>query len=190
MQKDTPGVYRLKRSRLEQIVREELAAHIRELREAPEPPEDEDEPKEPTGQEPEAPKKSVGGPAKPKARTPAPTKSTADAPEKDAQKSAAADPDKPGAPEDPADADLDADEPEDSDDGTGEDDADPLAGKLSEELEGRRVQSLTVEPKSQKVPGASEIVVTFSDVPDPLRIIVTKTGEYRFSYKGALYNIP
>jgi len=57
-------------------------------------------------------------------------------------------------------------------------------GSVSKELEGKRVQSITMDSKSKMMPGAAEVVITFEDTPDALRILLTKTGDYKFFYKG------
>lgn len=85
-------------------------------------------------------------------------------------------------PEDPAtdktlEKDVAApDEVEDAEDVTG--------GKIADEITGKSVQSITMDPKSKTLPGAQEIVITFRDIPDPLKILVTKTGAVKFFFKG------
>lgn len=153
------------RSRLEQIVKEELAAHIKALREAPDDTLPDDDRKKPSKARKTSALEKNRQPTndqEEKPPTPSPAKSV-EPPVDDTS-------------EDPSDDELAA---ADASDG----EAEPEAGQLSTELEGKRIQSVTQEPKSQLVPGASEIVVTFAEVPDPLRIIVTKTGAVRFFYK-------
>lgn len=153
------------RSRLEQIVKEELAAHIKALREAPDDTLPDDDRKKPSKARKTSALEKNRQPTndqEEKPPTPPPAKSV-EPPVDDTS-------------EDPSDDELAA---ADASDG----EAEPEAGQLSTELEGKRIQSVTQEPKSQLVPGASEIVVTFAEVPDPLRIIVTKTGAVRFFYK-------
>lgn len=152
---------KIKRSTLERIIREELAAHIRSLTEAPaqdapdvvdaekedqkaKKPDDKKQAKQPDKQEPKAKELPV-----------------ADEPEadKDLEKDVA---DEPGA--------------EDAEDVTG--------GKIADEISGKTIQSVTMEPKSKTLPGAQEIVLTFKEIPDPLKILVTKTGQVKFFFRG------
>lgn len=55
---------------------------------------------------------------------------------------------------------------------------------ISDTLTGKTVQSITMEPKSKVLPGAQEIVLTFNEIPDPLRILLTKTGRMAFYFRG------
>lgn len=102
--------------------------------------------------------------------------------------------DKPGASakpagDDPADKGLEkqaAGEEEPSDDADAEDDeAGPeQTDKVSDELVGKTVQSITANPKSKLMPGATEIVIQFDQIPEPLKILVTKTGAIKYYFKG------
>lgn len=78
--------------------------------------------------------------------------------------------------DDPADPDLKKDVEEPGSEVTG--------GEIAQELTGKTIQSLTMNPKSKMMPGAQEIVLTFNEVTDPLKIFVTKTGAVKFFYKG------
>jgi hypothetical protein len=81
--------------------------------------------------------------------------------------------------EDPADDEIEADV---------EDDESKPSG-FSDELVGKTIQSVTREPKSKILPGAEEIVLTFNEITDPLRILVSKTGQVRFFFRNALHNL-
>lgn len=61
---------------------------------------------------------------------------------------------------------------------------DEARSDISDELTGKTVQSITMDPKSKLMPGAQEIVITFKEIPDPLRILLTKSGRTAFYYKG------
>lgn len=98
---------------------------------------------------------------------------------------------KPAAPEpeqdigaDEADSEIEQDVNGDSD----EDAADVTGSPLSKEIENKTVQSLTMQPKSKILPGAQEIEIQFSNSPDPLKILVSKTGAVKFFYKSVLRN--
>jgi hypothetical protein len=84
------------------------------------------------------------------------------------------------------------DEPDPADDDIEPDDkpAEDGGGELNDELSGKTIQSLSLEPKSKLVAGAAEIVLTFNETTDPLRVIVTKTGAVKFFYRGSLHNMP
>ena len=66
---------------------------------------------------------------------------------------------------------------------------DSAHGKLANELIGKTVQSITMEPKSKLLPGATEIVITFNEITDPLRILIGKTGQARFFFRNSLHNL-
>lgn len=101
--------------------------------------------------------------------------------------------------------DLDGDgapdtEPEDPTDGQGPDDAEAIdadgtggeepSGAVNDELSGKTVQAVTIEPKSKVLPGSKEVVLTFADTTDALRILVTATGQIKFFWRGQLHDIP
>jgi hypothetical protein len=61
---------------------------------------------------------------------------------------------------------------------------DEARSDISDEITGKTVQSITMEPKSKLMPGAQEIVLTFNEITDPLRIILTKSGRTAFYFRG------
>lgn len=65
-----------------------------------------------------------------------------------------------------------------------EDEADVTGGKISSTVVGKTVQSISLEPKSKILPGAKELVVTFDQITDPLRVLIAKTGEVKFYFRG------
>jgi hypothetical protein len=68
------------------------------------------------------------------------------------------------------------------DDPAGEDEPEP--GPISQDLQGKRIAGIEMSEKSEIMPGAAEIVFTFDETPDALRILVTKTGQIKYFYKG------
>lgn len=78
--------------------------------------------------------------------------------------------------DEPADSDLEADV-------AGEDEG-AEEGTVGAELEGKTIESITMEDDSKIMPGATEVVVTFRENPDALRLLVTKTGNVKVFYKG------
>jgi len=82
--------------------------------------------------------------------------------------------------DDPADKELsqDVEDPK----------APKTGGKISDDVVGKRVQSLTLDPESKMMPGATEIVVQFESSPHPLRILISKSGMIKYFYKGSLRN--
>lgn len=165
---------KIKKSVLVQVIREELAKHAKSLLESQLKLEaDGDEEKK--DKEPE--KKDAKDAKAPPEKKPAPK-----GPPKPPGKTDAAQ-DKPAeelpAEDEPADAGLEKDvndNEEDADEVTG--------GKIADEIAGKTVQSITMDPKSKLLPGAQEIVVTFDQIPDPLRILVNKTGQVKFYFRG------
>jgi len=155
---------KIKRSVLESIIKEELAAHIRSLTEADEPDvvdaEKEDKKsKDKKNSDKNAEKKPAKEPVKNQAKDLKVDDDEADKPlEKDV-----------------ADPEADA-ESEDAEDVTG--------GKIADEITGKTIQSVTMEPKSKTLPGAIEVNFTFKEIQDPLKILVTKSGQVKFYFKG------
>ena len=165
---------KIKKSLLVQIIREELQNHILELMEKPEK-KDKDTGVVDAASEPE--KKSAKPPEKKKEVGAEPKKKDAKAP---------GEPKELPVPEDPeTDKSLEKDvaAPEDT-----EDAADVTGGKIADEVTGKSIQSITMDPKSKILPGAQEIVVTFNETTNPLKILVTKTGAVKFFYSGGLHN--
>lgn len=165
------------RALVERIVKEELAAHIAELTEAG----DDEEDKKPEKQDGEAAASSKKPEPKEPAKAAPPVNKdpTMDSDSKDVG----------GPPEDSGEEEVpDAEDPADDElederaDGEGDDDRSD--GKVSKEIVGKSVQSISFEPKSKLVPGAAEVVFTFDQVADPLRIVITKTGQIKYYFRG------
>lgn len=158
---------KIKKATLERIVKEEFLKHVRALMEGPDTV---DAGEDIADKDKKAASKDKGnGPPKPQKAAPKQTPAaTAETPIED----------------DEADQGLEADVNSDSD----EDAAGITGSKLSKEIESKTVQSLTMQPKSKILPGAQEIEIQFSNSPDPLKILVTKTGTVKFFYKNALRN--
>jgi hypothetical protein len=79
------------------------------------------------------------------------------------------------------------DEPADDEleqDVAGEDESGAEEGTVAAEIEGKTVESISMEEDSKILPGASEVVVTFRDSPDALHLLLTKTGKVKVFYKG------
>lgn len=154
---------RIKRTDLERIVREELLRYVKALVEGTDKEEPEKQDAADANKEKEAGKK------------PDP-KAPDDADEPPGMEEPGGE--KPEVPdeEDPSDDDLAKADAEPGDDREG--------GKVHDEVVGKRVQAITMEPKSKILPGAQELVLTFDESPDPLRILITKTGAVKFFYRG------
>ncbi|HEU5118864.1 MAG TPA: hypothetical protein VFT74_19885 [Isosphaeraceae bacterium] len=164
---------KIKRSLLNKLVKEELAAYLGGLLEAPAKPGVSDAESDKKGKEKTKPQKEPDN--------------TANSPKKSAPK----EPDTAKTPkpagDDPADKGLEkqAAGEEDIDDAEADEKS---SSKIGDEVSGKTVQSLTQEPKSKVLPGAQEIVVTFDQIPDPLRILVTKAGDVKFFFRGRIFN--
>lgn len=174
---------KVKKSVLVRLVREELARHVRSLFE--------DSPKD----EPDVVDAEVDGPAKKKKGEPPAAKG----PEKGKKKTG---PEKEPAGKKPLAAkappaqkkggtppELPAvDAPDDAELEKGADDVEEPAeltgGKIADEVTGKRIQSITMDPKSKIMPGATELVLTFDEIPDPLRVLIGKTGKVLFYLRG------
>jgi len=148
---------KINRKLLERIVKEELAKHLHEtaLNEAP--------PGRGTALDDEIPD--------PEKAPEEPLPSDSPAPEAG---DPAEEPEELPAGEEPADDALDADlEGDEEEEGT-------VAGDIA----GKTIESISMEEESKIMPGAMEIVVTFRESPDALRLLITKTGRVKIFYKG------
>jgi hypothetical protein len=76
---------------------------------------------------------------------------------------------------DPMDAELDAEF-------AGEDPEVP--GSVAGDIQGKTVSSIEHHDESESIPGAQEVVVSFDDTEDKLRIIVTPSGNVKYFWKG------
>jgi len=90
------------------------------------------------------------------------------------------------SPEDQADAEHDEEDAIDADG----DAADEPSGAVNDEVSGKTVQAVTIEPKSKILPGSKEVVLAFNESTDPLRILVTPTGQVKFFWRGQLHDLP
>lgn len=168
---------KIQRQKLQQIIREELRRHVRNLDEAmiQDAHEDNKQKEDDGDREPQKDQDSPDNGASPKSQK------SKQLPPDDGEKKEV--PNEQPEGEDPADDDLE-DETDAEDTEEKEDDA----KKLGDQLTGKAIQSVTQEPKSKVLPGAQEIVLTFDNSTEPLRILVTKTGQVKFYYAGALHN--
>lgn len=171
---------KIKRARLEAIVREELARFIRtQLHEAPrrataidDPTSSKDEPLgEPIPDPEAAPEEQLP--------TDSPAEDGGAPPEGDLGDMPPITGGEP-PPEEP-DMDLGLGDEE------AEDDLEDIAdggGEIADELEGKTIQSISMEPKSKIMPGAQEIVINFNETPDAFHVLLTKTGQFKFFFRG------
>lgn len=183
---------KIKKSVLKQIVTEELRRHFGQLLdEAPEvhDADHDGKNKERTGKkappEPHTPTPPAGKKSPPGRSAPEP-----EAPPEDPDTKAAPPPGKKGKdvepptqelPDDPADDELEKDA---EDDAEGKDDEEQPTDRISSKITGKNIQSITAEPKSKIMPGAQEIVITFREIPDTFRIIITKSGKVAYYFRG------
>ncbi len=85
--------------------------------------------------------------------------------------------------------DSDNNDESDSIDQSGEAGEEPT-GAVNNDIAGKSVQSISIEPKSKVLPGAKEIVLTFNDTTDALRLLVTPTGAVKFFWRHQLHDVP
>lgn len=95
---------------------------------------------------------------------------------------------------------VDGDQPDPEADHSDEDETDAVdvdgdagaeeSGAINDEVSGKTVQAVTIEPKSKVLPGAKEVVMAFNESTDTLRILVTPTGQVKFFWRGQLHDIP
>jgi len=172
---------KIKKSRIEEIIREELASHIGSLLVMEAAPavagadddNDDSEPDQPAKNS--APTVGAKNDVVPDGDQETPEDKPTDAPDGEDQEVPVGD--------DPADdqisKDVEEPEPEDEDD---------IGGDISDSIVGKSVQSVTMEPESKMMPGAREITIQFESDPHPLKILLGKSGMIKFHYKGSLHN--
>jgi hypothetical protein len=164
---------KIKRSVLEKMVREELRNHIQEMMEGPK---DDDKGADVVDAEDE---KAAGDKKAEKEKDKSAKPQDTRGPKPKETPGVKTPKELPVEDEPEADPELEKDvagEEEDADEVTG--------GKIADEITGKTLQSVTMEPKSKTLPGAQEIVLTFREIPDPLKILITKTGQVKFFFKG------
>lgn len=176
---------KIKKSRIEEIIREELATHLGELltfEADKKKPEVASADTENSDQEPDTPSKNVAptvGAAKddekPEGDQESPENSPVGTDDEDSVEVPTGD--------DPADSEIskDVEEPEPEDEGD-------IGGDISDDIVGKQIQSITMEPESKMMPGAREIIIQLENFPNPLRILLGKSGIIKFFYKGSLHN--
>jgi hypothetical protein len=182
---------------VERIVREEVQSHLRDLVEAGDVSLDDAESdtsdKEKKGKE----KPKLGRTPDIVKNKPADKKGPKDPGPKPADKADTTKPDEQRPKGQAKDAPKELptqDEPEDAeiekdvDDGERDGSKKP-GGKISSEVTGKTVQSITMSPKSKILPGAQEIELQFKEMSDPLKIMITKTGAVKFFFRGALHDM-
>ena len=166
---------KVKRSVMLKLVKEELAKHIQSLLEA--------DPKKPKDSEVVDAEKEKGEKEKNDKKDPKEQKPDDKPPKKDAPKpeTKKTPPKELPAEEEPADKAIEKDVAEPD----GEEDASEITGgKIADEIVGKTIQSITMTPKSTTAPGFQEISLTFREIPDPLKILVGKTGMTKFVFRG------
>lgn len=88
-----------------------------------------------------------------------------------------------------------SDDAEDALDPEGDAAEDPT-GAVNNEIAGKVIQAVTIEPQSKILPGAKEVVITFGDSSDALRILISKAGHdeegppVKFFWRGHLHDLP
>lgn len=179
------------RAKIEQIIREELTRHLRGLVEGPDAPDDTKKDKKDS----KASSKKKKSPSK---GDPDVSDAASTSPPRRRDPGAPGAPPEPKTPDDddpnvppgsPEPQELDPDEPADAPPEP-EEPPPPESAEdtVADQVTGKRIQSITVDPKSKLVPGASEIVLTFDEITDPLKILIAKNGVFKFYFRGALHN--
>lgn len=177
---------KITREQLADLITTEVRRRLRELVEADDGSTDDGEPKKKKGKgKPESPETAdaSSNPTK-KGKPPAGAGPQADVGSPDVS-----------TPEVDQDSDtdgpaVDGDEPDpEAIDADGENGEEP-SGAVNDEVSGKTVQAVTIEPKSKVLPGAKEIVIAFNESTDALRILVTPTGSVKFFWRGQLHDLP
>lgn len=164
---------------LEQIVLEELVLHIQEqLSEGP-PGRgtvlDDEDPEALPGEEDEIP--YPGGGSEESLPTDSPVPGPDDAGGEGEEV--------PELPAGETDADTDLDAIEAGEEPPSEEEEGTVAGEIS----GKTIENITVDEDSKIMPGATEIVFTFRENPDAFRLLITKTGQIKYFFRGLHNNL-
>lgn len=173
------------RQQLAQVVAEEVARRLRELHEAGQETEAGPDDEEEGGEESKSSKRDVVSadtekPAKgkaatgPKADTGSPDASALDDSDDTGETGHSVDGDEP---------DPEAIDPEGTDGEEG-------GGQVNDFVQGKTVQSVALVPKSKILPGAHEVVFSFNETTEPLKLLITPTGTCKFLVNGALMDLP
>jgi len=83
----------------------------------------------------------------------------------------------------------DADSEEDAVDSDGDGGEEP-SGVINDEISGKTVQAISIDPDSKILPGAKEIILSFNESTDSLRILCTATGQVKFYWRKQLMDLP
>jgi hypothetical protein len=186
--KETEGIgiqpMNITRRELTEIVAKEVFRRLKELREADDNAEGGDKKRKKVGtasadtQEPED-NGTAGGP---EASTGSPDASSPDMQHDADAGSSSVD----GGQPDP-DADQDAEDALDKDGDAGEEGT----GAVNDEISGKTVQAITINPKSKVMPGFKEVVLTFNETTDALTILVDESGGViKFLWRNQLHDLP
>lgn len=173
---------KVKRSVLQKIVKEELLALMREAQDDPEKKKEKDsEPKKDA--RPKVKKGDAVG------QSDDPPMPPADKQPKNMQDPAGEVPE-PDIPEEPL---SEPEEPVDTGDDMADDELDDMpdedpGSELAAEISGKVLTGVQDIKKSKTLPGARELVMTFKDSNQPLRVLITRSGDVKFLFKGKLHN--
>lgn len=180
---------RITRDRLVEIIEEEVRGRYADLRESSV---EEDEPKRAKKKAPSKPEVSSADAE--------PSPKQADVPDGGTVKAPDGSPIPPGGPgnQGPDTTDLNGEQPDPSaepeeepeEPDTEEPNPDEPSGAINDEVSGKTVQAVTIDPKSKVLPGAKEVVLAFNESTDALRILVTPTGMVKFFWRGQLHDLP
>ncbi len=55
--------------------------------------------------------------------------------------------------------------------------------KEKKDFLGKTIKEVTLIEKSDMFPGSKELIITFNEISDPLKVIITKTGEVKFFFR-------
>lgn len=161
---------KITRQKLAEMVASEVRRRLRELVETPDDEDAEDDPRPK-----KAGKTSADQSPSPKGDVPVGPRATTGSPDADIDDTE--DPDEPATDGDQPDPDDDVDHEEPS-------------GAVNDEMSGKTIQAITIEPESKVMPGSKEIVIATNESTDVLRIIVSPTGIVSFFFRGQLHDLP
>ncbi len=174
---------RITREDLSHIIATEVRRRLYELATADD--DEESDPKKPKATSADnSPSPKGKGPGGPQAKNDSPDPGTPDGDDSDPSGNATD-----GGQPDPETAEKEKADRDDQIDADGDAGEEP-SGAVNDEMSGKTIQAITIEPESKVLPGAREVVIAVNESTDTLRILITPTQQIKFFWRGQLHDLP
>ncbi len=70
------------------------------------------------------------------------------------------------------------------------DEGENAGGAINDDISGKTVQGVSLEPHSRLLPGAKELTISFNETTDTLRVLCTSSGQIKLFWRGSLHDLP